>query len=107
MIQKQIIFDILRLSCNGYIPSTTIEENTGVSEKYTKPIGDVEWTRVNDLIKALDDRMLSQLSSRLHLLGIPPEKRREFDAAVAELKRLMTRFAEMGGRPLKEMRNHF
>lgn len=98
--QKQIIFDILRGTCD-YVPTTTVEEKTGISEKYTKPISDVEWTRVRDLIPALDDRVIAQLKTRVHLLGVSPAKVRAFCIAVDELKRLMARFAEMGGKPVK------
>ncbi len=99
--QKQIIFDILRGTCDDYVPTTTVEEKTGVSEKYTKPISDVEWTRVRDLIPALDDRAMAQLKARVHLLGVVPAKVRQLSLAIDELKRLMGRFAEMGGKPVK------
>jgi RNA polymerase sigma factor (sigma-70 family) len=97
--QKQVIFDILRGDCD-YVPTMTVREKTGVSEKYTKPISDVEWTKINDLIAALDDRVLGQLKTYLPRLGVLPAKVREFDLAVTELKRLMTQFAEMGGKPI-------
>ncbi len=98
--QKQIIFDILRCGCD-WVPTTTIEEKTGVSEKYTKPLSDLEWTRVNDLIVALDDGMLTQLTANLHRLGVSSAKALEFDDAISELKLVMARFTQMGGKPVK------
>lgn len=100
--QKQIIFDQLKGS-EGYVPTVLIQERTGVPSIHVKALSNIEKTRVNTLIAALDDRVIAQLRAGLpqldHIQGRVDVT--AFDQAIATLKQIITLFTEMGGRPIE------
>lgn len=79
------------LLCNkAYVPQSLV-----------LALSDIEKTQIDDLIRALnDDKMIHQLRKGLRFLCVREEQLQPFDEAISELKRLMTVFAERGGKPL-------
>jgi len=100
---KKVIFDLLKCD-GGYVPTTTIQEKTGVHETPVKALSDTERTNVNDLLDALDDGVITRLKTGLPNLGLKPPQIVAFTSAVAALKKGMARFEEMGGKRVEKER---
>lgn len=100
--QKKVIFDMLKCGDGeGHVPTRTVFETTKVPEHLVKALSDLEWTRVHDLVAALDNRVIAQLRAGLPQLGVTPQKIAAFDQAIEELQGIMERYTEMGGKPAK------
>lgn len=99
--QKQIISNLLRCGIGeGDVSTQTIVEGTQV---LVNALSDLEWTRINDLIAALDDEVIAQLRAGFPQLGLTPDHISAFNRAIDALENIMGRFTEMGGKPVKQI----
>lgn len=93
--QRIIINDILR-GTKKFVHRKILSERMGLDIEDVEPLYDTNSPKFHDLLRTLSPENIEQLTQKLPELGIPEEKIKLLNDAVAKLQQLVTQGAETG-----------